>query len=449
MSKKQKSVGNVIFRVIILFIIMITIYIAYEFIYKVNSVNNIFKEIESEEALVSEYIVYGTHLNIKGNLKINNSNIKKVSLELNTTQAETTEEIDISYKNTTNGIEFYTADLINEGIDLEKIPINTYYLFIKVDYTDGTTRRYSLKDNTEYENDSINYYTITKNGKNNKIDIEFSEYSLSENEIEYMSMVINSTKLPEKVYDVVIDPGHGGADVGAESESGKYNEATLTLDIAQKVKTELEKLGLKVLITRDGTEGKEFNVYSVYDEDGRVNLTGASKAKYVFSIHLNSIEQANSQSGVEIYAPSKSNLDFAKSLADSIVKYANTKYSALQVDYKKDNGVYVRTLTEEDIIESAETAKKKGYTPYDIKKDTTYLYMIRETGGLATGAYVDGRNTAYGKNLYYNSNIGVEAYLLELGYINNKADLQNILNNQEGYVEGIVKAIENKLLGTN
>ena len=40
--------------------------------------------------------------------------------------------------------------------------------------------------------------------------------------------------------------------------------------------------------------------------------------------------------------------------------------------------------------------------------------MLRETGGIVTGAYVDGRNKEFGKNKYYNSNIGVEAYLLEL-----------------------------------
>jgi len=73
--------------------------------------------------------------------------------------------------------------------------------------------------------------------------------------------------------------------------------------------------------------------------------------------------------------------------------------------------------------------------------------MLRETGGIATGAYVDGRNKSYGKNLYYNSNVGIEAYLLELGYINSKVDLQNIVTNQSGYVEGVVKAIKDKLLG--
>ena len=67
--------------------------------------------------------------------------------------------------------------------------------------------------------------------------------------------------------------------------------------------------------------------------------------------------------------------------------------------------------------------------------------MIRETGAKITNAYVDGRNKEYKVNLYYNSNMGNESYLLELGYINSDIDLNNLLNNKEGYLNGIVKSI--------
>lgn len=174
-------------------------------------------------------------------------------------------------------------------------------------------------------------------------------------------------------------------------------------------------------------------------------LYGDSKAKYVFSIHLNSIKDPNSLSGVEIYAPPKVELSLAKAFADNIVKYANTTYSNLEVTYKQDKGVYVRTFRAWEIEESISEAEKAGHEPYGVTSDTPYLYMIRETGGIATKAYVDGRNTAYGKNKYYNSNIGVEAYLLELGYINNDVELAKLLNEQDDYVRAIVTTIQDKL----
>ncbi|MDE5830630.1 MAG: N-acetylmuramoyl-L-alanine amidase [Clostridia bacterium] len=88
-------------------------------------------------------------------------------------------------------------------------------------------------------------------------------------------------------------------------------------------------------------------------------MYGLSKAKYVFSIHLNSITEANSESGVEIYVPSKTDLKFAKVFADNIVKYANTHYSTLEATYRKADGVYVRTFKDWEIEESNEEALKK------------------------------------------------------------------------------------------
>ena len=67
--------------------------------------------------------------------------------------------------------------------------------------------------------------------------------------------------------------------------------------------------------------------------------------------------------------------------------------------------------------------------------------MIREVGGIATGAFVDGRNPSYGRNKYYDSNIGIEAYLLELGYMKNEKDLNNIIKNKDLYIEAIVNTI--------
>lgn len=139
-------------------------------------------------------------------------------------------------------------------------------------------------------------------------------------------------------------------------------------------------------------------------------------------------------------------MTFAKDFASNIVKYANTRYSDLDATYKEEEGVYVRTFQEAEIESSIQDAKNAGYKPYDITEDVPYLYMLRETGGIATGAYVDGRNKKYGANQFYDSNVGVEAFLLELGYINNRKDLNNLLNNEDGYVNGVVQTIKEHLL---
>ena len=85
-------------------------------------------------------------------------------------------------------------------------------------------------------------------------------------------------------------------------------------------------------------------------------------------------------------------MDFAKSIANNIVKYANTHYSTSTARSKVADGVYIRTFQQSEIENSAKEAREKEYEPYNITTETPYLYMVRETGGIATGSYVDGRD---------------------------------------------------------
>ena len=46
------------------------------------------------------------------------------------------------------------------------------------------------------------------------------------------------------IYDITIDPGHGGMDGGGAS--GDYKETDFTMDISKKIKENLEKKNIKV-----------------------------------------------------------------------------------------------------------------------------------------------------------------------------------------------------------
>ena len=429
---------------LITIIIIIALITSIIYIYNKDQERKIFSNIEQQLADINKYTVYGTHLNLSGSIQnIDLQNIKEVNLifKINTNDSTS---IKLNYKIENNELFFNTSELINKGIDLEKLEEHQYYLFIEIKYNEQT-KYYSLSNKTNY--DDIDYYTITKNKSNKKINIKFNKYKLKDKEIDFMKINVKKSILPNDVYDIIIDPGHGGSDIGAQYK--EYNEADLTIKYALELKEKLEKLGLKVALTRDGTEEKgknsKFGVYSVYDEDGRVNIVGKSKAKYAISIHFNSRSTEVKQGGLEIYAPVNADLNFAAILAKNIISTTKTKYSPLET-HKIQDGVYVRKFREEEIEDSKKQAEKLGYEPYNITTETVYYYMIRETGGIVTGAYIDGRNTKFGKNLYYNSNIGVESYILELGYIINKEDLKNILTKQSLYTDGIGKGIEENLL---
>ena len=390
------------------------------------SIGDIIDMVESGQANVSRYIVYGTHLNLEGSLDITNPEIEDVKIAIKKASGEET-LVDTTYEYENGNLSFSTLDKINKGLDLESLEETNYYVLLKVISSNEQESYYSLSNDTEYS-DPIEYYTLTRNNSNNRIDIRF----LTQNSASAMALSVSKIhKLPNDVYDVVIDPGHGGNDTGAIS--GSYEEDEIVLENGLELKKKLENLGLKVLITRDGTETDEYDTYNIYDEDGRVTMANKSGAKILISLHMNSNESDFVDGGVEVYAANNMDLTLAKTFADNIVDEADTTYSKMQTD-KVENGVYVRTL---EVNPNSSTFR--GYK--GIYDEVPYLFIIREIGGIATGAYVNGSNSSYGENIYRNSNVGVEGYLIELGYMNVNSDLRNVVNNGDLYMQAITDSI--------
>ena len=446
-KSKKRNNNNLGIRIIIILFILLMMFLIYIKIKNDNDqtllvsakTTELFETVNTKiNVNLTKYIIYGTHLNIEGTISIPNiSGIYIDKAEIVVKNIDNDEiVIDSEYTYTDSLLSFSTINELNSGLNLESLSINKYFIFLKTTFSNSEVKYYSLLNNTDFDNTT--YYTITKNNSNNKIDINFNSY----NNIPYMSIDVSKTsKLPENVYDVVIDPGHGGSDVGAKSQ-GLY-ESNIVMDCAIKLKTKLENLGLKVLLTRDGSESATQDmVYNIYNDDGRVTIANKSGAKILLSLHLNSNSQNVKDGGVEVYAPGLCDLTFAKSLADNIVKSANTTYSGLNV-YKKANGVYVHNFNNSEILSFKTKAEQSGYEPYSITTDTPYLYMIREIGGICTNAFVDGRNTSYGANKYINSNVGIEGYLIELGYMIVEDDLNNIVSNGDNYMQGIANSIQN------
>ena len=445
-KKIKKKNDNFIIKIIVILFIILMIFLVYnkffgnsnDSVLVSSRTNELFSTVDNKIYVkVSKYIVYGTHFNIEGTAsipEISGIDIDKSELIIkNINGDEIKLESDFAYDEGT--LSFSTIKKLNSGLYLEDLSLTNYYIFLKVTFSNSDVKYYSLSNDTDYND--ITYYTITRKKTNNKIDIKFDTH----NDIPYMGIFVSKEKnLPDNVYDVVIDPGHGGSDVGAISK--KYYESNIVLDCAKILKTKLEALGLKVMLTRDGTESStEDMVYNIYDDNGRVTRANESHAKILISLHLNSNSQNVKTGGLEIYAPSLCNLDLAKLFADNIVKFANTSYSNLNT-YKKDEGVYVHNFNNADILAFKAKAISSGYEPYNLTTDTPYLYMIREVGGICTNAFVDGRNTSYGANKYINSNIGIEAYLIELGYMIIDNDLNNILSNGDSYMQGISNSIK-------
>ena len=398
-------------------------------------IDNVFGNLQTKTATVTNFFTYGDTLNITGKLgNIAKDNFENAKLIFTDGEKEISCNIDIKIE---DKVLNFTTSKINKAIELDNLTEGNYYVLLRVKLNNSANAKYYTLSN-DSKNENIQYYTVTKNSQRNKINIEFLNKTYKEKEYEYLGINVTQAEMLDNIYDFVIDAGHGGRDVG-EKQNG-YTEADITLDYAQDLKTRLEELGLKVKLTRDENNSSNYTYTNMYDSNGRITIACESKAKYMLSFHVNNGN--NALTGLEIYAPAKCDLTFAKTMAEKIVASGANTYSN-NTGFKKEEGVFVWTFTKAMINDSMATANKKGYEPYNITTDTPYQYTIREVGGIATNAYADGRNTVYAPNKYYNSNQGIECYQIELGYIKN--DLEKMLYNREAYITAIVQSIQEYL----
>ncbi len=403
-------------------------------IYEKEIQEKIFSMIQTKSVEATKFYTYGRTFNIEGKFpNVSKDNFESVKLVV-TDGKDYDKEYKLDYKFEDNVL-FFSSTEINTGLVLDDLPKSEYYILLRLKLNNSIEAKY-YSFSTNLQHKEITYYTVTSEQKNRMAKISFNKQNYNNKEYNLLTIKLEDTQLPEEVYDIVIDAGHGGKDVG--ENLGADNEADITLEYAKLLKESLENNGYKVKLTRDDSNTNSFTYTNMYDEDGRISIACKSKAKLMISFHIN--QGFKNLSGFEIYCPCKSNLLFAGEMANKIKEYSNINFSNNH-SFKRIDGVYVRNFNETIINEFKATANKKGYEPYAITTDTPYLYTIREVGGLATGAFVDGRNKDYSKNEYYDSNQGIECYQIELGYIKN--DLDIIKNEKENYIRAIQETISN------
>jgi N-acetylmuramoyl-L-alanine amidase len=147
---------------------------------------------------------------------------------------------------------------------------------------------------------------------------------------------------PAPVFTVVLDPGHGGDDIGAVANG--INEAVSNLDLARRVEMLLQAADINVVLTRtddgfsqlfpadrfasgefadaDSNDRLQFGTGRA-DRQARVDLANQSNADLFVSIHSNAFGDTDA-AGVEVwYDPNRDtgaeNEQFAQMLLDSVI----------------------------------------------------------------------------------------------------------------------------------
>ena len=101
-----------------------------------------------------------------------------------------------------------------------------------------------------------------------------------------------STSPRAALQTIVIDPGHGGEDVGVRGAGG-VEEKQITLEVARRLRSLIEnRLGIRVVLTRDDDRAVSL--------DERAALANNSKADLFLSLHANAA-LAPGVSGAEVF----------------------------------------------------------------------------------------------------------------------------------------------------
>jgi N-acetylmuramoyl-L-alanine amidase len=130
----------------------------------------------------------------------------------------------------------------------------------------------------------------------------------------------------DRPFTVVVDPGHGGIDGGAEGPGGTQ-EKTITLAFALELRAALEeKEGIDVVLTRDR------DIFLTLDE--RVRIARQHEAHLFISVHADSIRQSGVR-GATIYTVSDRPSD-AESAATAIRENLADQIAGVSVERERD-----------------------------------------------------------------------------------------------------------------
>lgn len=121
---------------------------------------------------------------------------------------------------------------------------------------------------------------------------------------------------------VLIDPGHGGFDGGAQSKAGTV-EKGINLEISHRLKADLEGKGYKVVMTREGddglySKGKTIKEKKREDLKKRCEMKKEANCDIFVSIHQNMFAQSKCYGAQAWYASNDKSALLARNIQDSL-----------------------------------------------------------------------------------------------------------------------------------
>ncbi|MFL0267630.1 N-acetylmuramoyl-L-alanine amidase family protein [Candidatus Clostridium radicumherbarum] len=173
---------------------------------------------------------------------------------------------------------YFKKYIISCDREIEKLNLEDNKDYININLKKDEAESINLNGDKKLQDQDLGY-NITKDGYILKIKkkLEHNNFvSIDRNNKKNIIILISKVDKPF-THSVVIDPGHGGVDKGANY--GSLYEKDINLKIANYAADQLEFSGIKVILTRD--EDKLLPLKEIGD------ITNSSLADIFVSVHVN------------------------------------------------------------------------------------------------------------------------------------------------------------------
>lgn len=176
---------------------------------------------------------------------------------------------------------------------------------------------------------------------------------------------------------VVLDAGHGGRDNGVIGVESGTAEKVLNLAVTMLIKEQLEKVKIKVVLTRkddDGLYGDVKSNYKLTDMKKRKEIINEAAPNVVVSIHMNKYPADSSRRGAQVFFEqlSPNSKELARCLQGSLntinKEVVEREYSPLKGDYYiLKCSKYTSAIVECGFLSNAEDDKLLNTAEYQQK----------------------------------------------------------------------------------
>lgn len=202
----------------------------------------------------------------------------------------------------------------------------------------------------------------------------------------------------EKLFTVVIDPGHGGRDPGATGQSAKEKTINLAVALSLGEMIANNHEDTRIVYTRKTDQFVEL--------DERANIANRNKADLFISIHTNSVKKGNTVRGAETFT-----LGLARTEENLAVAMRENSAILLEDNYFQKYEGFDPNSTESYIIfefmQNKHMEQSIGFASY-IQKE--FVKEKRADRGVKQGGLLVLRKTS------------MPAVLVELGFISNREE---------------------------